>query len=180
MPTELMEAYSGLMRNPLGNNSLRDFVSQLNPTSAPVTYAVSNEGQGPLHELHLPKNLVMFMIAGIVTESDRPPMASNEAIAKSALRMIVSAEAAYQADKGKGSFGSLEQLVEQGLLYKDFLEKHGYKIELIVTGTKFEATAVPVEYGKSGTMSFFIDESGVLRGADRGGAPASLADKPIQ
>jgi hypothetical protein len=36
-----------------------------------------------------------------------------------------------------------------------------------------------VEYGKTGMMSFFIDESGVLRGADRGGAPASLADKPV-
>ncbi len=180
MPTELMEAYYGLLRNPLGNNSLQDFVSQLSPLSAPVTYAVSNEGLGPLHELHLPKNLVMFMIAGIATESNQPPIASNEAIAKSALRMIVSAEATFQADKGKGSFGSLEQLAEQGLLYKDFLDKHGYKIELTVTGTKFEASAVPVEYGKTGVMSFFIDESGVLRGGDRGGAPASLADKPVQ
>ena len=180
MPTELMEAYLGLLSNPLSNQSLQDFVSQLSPTTTPVTYAVSNEGLGPLHELHLPKNLVMFMIAGMVTESNQPPMAANEAIAKSALRMIVSAETAFQADKGKGSFGSLEQLAEQGLVFKDFLDKHGYKIELVVSGTRFEATAVPLEYGKTGVMSFFIDESGVLRGADRGGAPASLADKPIQ
>lgn len=179
MPTELMEAYSGLLSNPLSNKGLQDFISQLSPTTAPITYAVSSEGPGPLHELHLPKNLVMFMIAGIASESNQPPMASNEAIAKSALRMIMSAETAYQMDKGKGSFGSLDQLTEQGLLYKDLFDKYGYKIELTVTGTKFEATAVPVEYGKTGTMSFFIDESGVLRGADRGGAPASLADKPV-
>ena len=179
MPTELMEAYYGLLNNPLSNKGLQDFVSQLSPMTAPVTYIVSNEGLGPLHELHLPKNLVMFMIAGMVTESNQPPIASNEAIAKGALRMLVSAETAFQTDKGKGSFGSLEQLSEQGLVYKDLLEKHGYKIELIVSGTKFEATAVPLEYGKTGTMSFFIDESGVLRGADRGGAPASLADKPV-
>ena len=179
MPTELMEAYAGILRNPLANNNLRDFVSHLNPTSAPVTYAVSNEGQGPLHELHLPKDLVMFMIAGIATESNQPPTATNEAITKSALRMIANAEAAFQADKGKGSFGSLEQLMDVGLVHKDLLEKYGYKIELTVTGTKFEVSAVPVEYGKTGMMSFFIDESGVLRGGDRGGAPASLADKPV-
>jgi hypothetical protein len=180
MPTELMEAYYELLRNPLGNNSLRDFVSQLSPVSTPVTYAVSNEGLGPLHELHLPKNLVMFMIAGMATESNQSPITTNEAVTKSALTMIVNAESMYKSDKGNGSFGSLEQLMEENFVPKEMLEKYGYKIELTVTGTKFEATAVPVEYGKTGMMSFFIDESGVLRGADRGGAPASLVDNPIK
>ncbi|HKY30257.1 MAG TPA: DUF2950 family protein [Pyrinomonadaceae bacterium] len=180
MPTELMEAYYELIRNPAGNNKLREFLSQLNPTSIPVTYAVSNEGIGPLHELHLPKNLVMFIVAGMVTETSQPSIPTNEAVTQSGLRMIASAEAGYHAGPGKGSFGTLEQLVEQNLVHKDLLEKYGYKVELTITGTTFEATAVPVEYGKTGIMSFFVDESGVVRGADRGGAPASAADKPIQ
>ena len=180
MPTELMESYYELLRNPVGNNKMSDFLSQLNPTSAPVTYAVSNEGIGPLHELRLPKNFVMFIVAGAVTESNQPPIAANESIAKSILIMILGAETSYREGPGKGSFGTLEQLVEHNLLPKHMLEKNGYKVELTVTGTKFEATAVPVEYGKTGIMSFFVDESGVVRGADRGGAPASAADKPIQ
>ena len=28
---------------------------------------------------------------------------------------------------------------------------------------------MPIEYGKTGKMSFFVDESGVIRGADNGG-----------
>jgi len=39
---------------------------------------------------------------------------------------------------------------------------------------------VPVEYGKTGKLSFFVDESKVLRGGDHGGGPATVADKPLQ
>jgi hypothetical protein len=38
---------------------------------------------------------------------------------------------------------------------------------------------VPSEYGKTGTMSYFIDETMVLRGADRGGASAISSDPSI-
>jgi hypothetical protein len=178
----LMESYSGFSKdvNLITNDAIRDFLSRLSPTAEPVTYAISNEGLGPLHELHVPKNLVMLMIAGIANASNQPPLARNEAIAQSALRMVVSAEATYQATKGDGNYATLDQLMEQGLVPKDFLQKHGYKIELTVVGTKFEATAVPVEYGKTGRTSFFIDESGVLRGADHGGGAATVADKPLQ
>lgn len=178
----LMESYSGFSKdlNTITNDALRDFLSRLSPTAEPVTYAISNEGLGPLHELHVPKNLVLLMIAGIAHEGNQPPLVRNEAIAQSALRMVVSAEATYQATKGRGNYATLDQLLEQGLVPKDFLEKHGYKIDLTVVGSKFEASAVPLEYGKTGRMSFFIDESGQLRGADHGGGAATVADKPLQ
>jgi hypothetical protein len=178
----LMESYSGFSRdiNVITSDALRDFLSRLSPTAEPVTYAISNEGLGPLHELHVPKNLVLLMIAGIANEGNQPPLVRNEAMAQSTLRMVVSAEATYQATAGNGKYGTLDQLLEQGLVPKDFLNKHGYKIELTVVGEKFEATAVPVEYEKTGKMSFFIDESGVLRGADHGGGAANVADKPVQ
>jgi hypothetical protein len=50
---------------------------------------------------------------------------------------------------------------------------------VILSGNKFEATAVPIEYGVTGTLSYFIDESGVLRGGDHGGGAATLADQPV-
>lgn len=178
----LMDSYSALSRdvNLMTNEVLRDFLSRLSPTPEPVTYAISNEGLGPLHELHVPKNLVLLLVAGFANESNQPPLARNEAIAQSALRMVVSAEATYHSTKGDGNYATLDQLMEQGLVPKDLLQKYGYKVEVSVVGTKFEATAVPVEYGKTGRMSFFIDESGVLKGADHGGGAASIADKPVQ
>lgn len=94
--------------------------------------------------------------------------------------MVVSGQATYQATKGDGNYGTLDQLAEQSLVPKDFLHQYGYKMELTVVGSKFEASAVPMEYGKSGKMSYFIDETGVLRGADHGGGAATVADKPVQ
>ncbi len=180
IPTELMQDYYQLMSGSAGNDKLREYISRLNPFAEPVTYALSNDGIGPLHELHLPKNLVMFMIAGMASESNQPPEATNEAVARSILRVIASAEMSYQLDPGNGSFGTLDQLIEKGMLSKEMLDKYGYKIELTVLGARFEATAVPIEYGKTGKLSFFIDESQVLRGGDHGGGPATVADNPVR
>jgi hypothetical protein len=49
-----------------------------------------------------------------------------------------------------------------------------------VLSNRFEAIAVPVEYGRTGRISFFVDERGVLRGGDHAGGAATLSDKPIE
>jgi hypothetical protein len=176
----LMESYSNLTSDVgLGSSDVfRDFVSRLSPTSEPVTYAISNEGLGPLHELHLPKNLILLMVAGMAIQNSSFPTTS-EASAQGVLRTLFAAEQTYQAIKAEGNYGSLDELVEMGLVQKD-LQPNGYKIELTVSGSKFQAVAVPIEYGKTGKMSFFIDESGVLRGVDNGGGVATVADRPVQ
>jgi hypothetical protein len=65
------------------------------------------------------------------------------------------------------------------LFSKEIFENFGYRFELTVSGDKFEASAVPLEYGKSGNLSFFIDNTRVLRGGDRSGASATTSDPPI-
>ncbi len=47
------------------------------------------------------------------------------------------------------------------------------------TAAKFELAATPIEYGKIGRRSFFLDSGGVLRGADKQGAVATSADPRI-
>jgi hypothetical protein len=160
--------------------AMRDFLLKLSPTSEAITYALANEGFGSLHELHLPKNLIITMVAGISATTKQTPPEMNEAVAMSAMRVIFSAEETYKATAGDGSYGTLDKLVEQKLLTKDMLEKYGYKIDLTISGEQFEATAIPAEYGKTGKRSFFVDQSGVVRGDDHGGGPATIADKPIQ
>src|SRR5258708_11175107 len=44
---------------------------------------------------------------------------------------------------------------------------------------KFELAATPVEYGKDGRRSFYLDSDGVLRGADKQGAVATSTDPRI-
>jgi hypothetical protein len=73
----------------------------------------------------------------------------------------------------------LEQLSAANMFPKEIMDKTGYKFELTVSGDKFELSAVPLEYGKSGNMSLFIDQTLVLRGGDRSGATATASDPPI-
>lgn len=162
------------------NDQLRELLGGMNPIIEPLTYALTNEGSGPLHELHMPKGLLMVMIAGMSAQSSESPIITNESIAQSMLRTVSSAQASFRADKGDGRYGTLDELVSEGLISKDLIEKYGYKIELSVLTNKFEATATPLEYGKTGRRSFFVDESGVLRAGDHGGGAATVSDKPVE
>lgn len=179
---DLIERYYPLAGNTGGaaNDKMRDFLFQLSPVVDPVTYSLSNDGLGPLHELHVPKNLLMLMIAGMSNLGAQTSLVTNEAIAVSMMRTVVSAEATFQATEGDGRYGTLEELLSAGLISKEVIQKYGYKIEVTTSSNKFEATAVPVEYGKTGRLSYFVDDTGVIRGGDHGGGAATIADKEIQ
>jgi hypothetical protein len=179
---DYIQRYYPLNGNPgaPGGEKLREFLSQMSPLIDPLTYVISNDGQGPFHELHVPKSLVTLITAGIAIGADDSPLATNESIARSLLRTVASAEATFHSTKGDGRYGTLEELLTEGLVNRDTLEKYGYRIEVAVLSNRFEAIAVPVEYGRTGRISFFVDESGVLRGGDHAGGAATLSDKPIE
>src|SRR6266480_1550983 len=160
------------------NEKMNEFLSRVSPVIDPLTYALSNDGQGPLHELHMPKNLLQLIIAGASSEVAQSGLQTNEAVARSALHSVAGAEASFRADKGDGHYATLDELLAEGLVSKEMMQKYGYRIELTVSGNKFEAIAIPVEYGKTGRLSFFIDESSVLRAGDHGGGAATIADQP--
>jgi hypothetical protein len=163
------------------NESTRELLSRVSPVIDPVTYSLSNDGAGPLHELHVPKNLLQLLVANMATDMEQAPLRSNEAMATNILFTIVGSEKTFKAGKGAGSYATLDQLIAESMVSKHLLENFGYHIELTAMGgDRFEASAIPLEYGKTGKLSYFIDETGVLRGADHGGAPATVADDPIR
>lgn len=178
----LMESYHEEVRKQGAtlDPAMRDFLLGLDPTASAITYALSNNGLGTEHEIHLPKNLILTTVAGIASVSKNPPPEMNEGMAMGVLQMIASGETTYKSNVGKGKYGTLDELIAQKLLAKDFLEKYGYNFEIRVLADQFEAVATPREYGKSGKRSFFVDKSGVVRGEDHGGGPATVADKPVQ
>lgn len=164
---------------PLMSDNLSEFLSRMSPIMEPITYALSNEGLGPLHEIHFPKNFVMMLIAGLAVGSKETPMLTNEMATRGALRSIASAQESYRATRQDNQYASLDELIAQGLVEKNMVQDYGYSITVTVSGNAFTATATPTEYGKTGRNSFFMDESGVLRGGDHGGAPATVGDSPI-
>ena len=178
----LMEEYQKAAHDPspMISASMREYLLRLNPSPQAISYALSQDGNGALHELHLPKSFVLASIAGVASVTKEPPPEMNESVAIGLLQMVVGAETTYKDGEGKGSFASLDKLIAAKLVQQDMLDKYGYRFEVFASGTHFEATAVPVEYGKTGRLSYFVDESGVLRGGDHGGGAASVADKPVQ
>lgn len=179
----LMQSYQEAVRKQAGmmDPATRDFLMQLSPASSAITYALSHDGLGSVHELHLPKNLILAMVASTSAAMSAMKQGSpemNETIAMTAVQMIANAEGSYKADKG--NYGSIDNLAASKLIQKDILDKYGYRFDVTTSGDGFEVVAVPTEYGKSGKRSFFIDQNGVIRGDDHGGGPATVADKPVQ
>jgi hypothetical protein len=178
----LMEAYHEQIRKEAAGlePAMRDFLLSLNPKSEAITYALSNDGLGTNHELHLPKNLILTMVAGISSATKNPPPEANEMIAISALQMLANAEITYKKGSKNGPFATMQELADAKLFPLTEFDKYGYKYEITVMGDQFEAVATPKEYGKTGKRSFFVDKSGVVRGDDHGGGPATIADKTAQ
>jgi hypothetical protein len=155
---------------------------KLSPKASAITYALSHDGLGSVHELHLPKNLILAMVAGTsatmsAMKEGSPEM--NEMIAISVLQLIANGEENYKKTAGNGSYGSIDELIEHKMLSREMLDKYGYRFAISTSAQGFEAVATPVEYGKSGKRSFFIDQSKIVRGDDKGGGPATVADNPV-
>jgi type IV pilus assembly protein PilA len=108
--------------------------------------------------------------------------AANEASAIHSLRTISSAEETYQSNFK--NFGTLEELAVNGLIDPKLASgtKNGYTFCLIVDSSNpegFAVTGVPVTYGTSGGRSFYVDETLVIRAADKHGAQSSNLDPPL-
>ena len=113
--------------------------------------------------------------------------AANEGSAIRALRTIHSAEMSYQSTEGNGDFGSLAQLGRQNLINEQLASgtRSGYKFSVDPTLKDFDGrpafavVAVPTDYPSTGKRSFFIDETGVIRGEDNHGLDASRNAPPL-
>src|SRR6202008_1821819 len=177
----LMEGFKTWAQQPSTqvNDQARVFLTRASTMAQPITYSLSNEGIGPIHEVQIPRNLVLMAVAGISGEINPPPMVQNERMAIGIMYTITYAENEYKK-KTNGAYGTLEDLMAAGLVPKDGIEKSGYRFDFTLSGDKFEVSGVPIEYGKSGKLSLYLDHTGVLRGGDKSGASASASDPPIQ
>ena len=176
-----MESYKTWAEQPATrvSDETRAFLMKATSVAQPLTYSLSNEGLGPLHEVHIPKNLVLMAVAGITGEGNPPPALRNERTAIGLMYTIVYAQQQYKSTKGNGSCGTLEQLIAADLISKEMVENSAYVFNVTVSGDKFEVSATPSEYGNGGKLSLFIDHTGVLRGGDRNGAVATASDPKI-
>ena len=112
-------------------------------------------------------------------------LTENERLSIASLREIYNAEITYQSTIGAGQFGTLAQLYNANLVTTGFAASPYYRdyrvnaLIIIPEPAGFSFTVLPLNYGRSGRRSFYIDQTGVLRGADKSGLPANENDPPI-
>jgi hypothetical protein len=122
--------------------------------------------------------LCLALLAPVQDTPAAPDPAANEATVLELLKQLVQAEAAWGRDHG-GKRASFLDLILARQLPADLRDgiASGYRFKLTLGENlrTFEATATPLEYGRTGTRSFFADRKGV-RGEDaRGGATGGKA-----
>jgi hypothetical protein len=86
--------------------------------------------------------------------------------ALNSLRLLRVAEESYRFKLEHHRYGTLEELYNAGLIDAELGSgtKDGYRFELAPLEISFKLTAIPNQYGRTGDWSFYLDESGVIRG----------------
>jgi hypothetical protein len=138
------------------------------------------------------RSLLLLVVAlatsGCLVTTTAPPLdpgvsslpagaiAAREGVAINQLVMIKRAEEMYFAKNG--SYGTIDQIVADGGL-NQAPQQIGYTVELSVTADGYQVVAVPSVYGPQGRRSFFMDQTGIVRGDDHQGGAASPNDPPV-
>jgi hypothetical protein len=151
----------------------------------------------------LSMGLILLDVPAMAKQWAQADLDANEDAAIADLRAIAAAAITY-----RNAYGELPDMLAMlgpappggvspeaaGLIDGELAggEKDGYIIRYSVVpatdfapgedagkATNFSITSAPKEYGKNGRRSFFLDASGILRGADKHGAVATSNDPRI-
>ena len=124
----------------------------------------------------------------IISEPVEVSIAENERRTISNTRTLHSAEVTWFATSGMNTnYTDLAGLFTAGLISSNLAsgQLNGYSISVVAlpqtptAPARYRANAVPQTYGTTGIRSFFVNENGVIYGADHQGGPASENDPPI-
>lgn len=103
---------------------------------------------------------------------------SRDNATQASMRTIARVEASFHAAHGR--YASLAELVDAGFLPNDPSEARMSQFFIEASENTFACYSVPTDYPASGRMSYFIDQTGKLRGSDRRGGRASVSDPVIE
>jgi len=142
--------------------------------------------------------LLLLDLPTLAEEWDRAEIQSNEKSAVASIKELAAAIEKYRvtythlpetlAELGPPEKGAPKS-DRAGLVGTELGagRKDGYSFRYVIVGAnnsgapaKYELAAIPVEYGRTGTRSFFRDASGVLHGGDHQGGVGTVLDPKIE
>jgi hypothetical protein len=126
--------------------------------------------------------ILVIVLAGLLLSCKQTRYRLNEVSAQSSLRLIRKSESIYRSQDRQNRFGTLQQLHSSGLIDGGLASgtKDGYRYDLRVGTDSFSATATPLEYDVTGSWSYYLDESGIIRASITKDRPAGVNDAPIR
>jgi hypothetical protein len=155
---------------------------------------VKENGQWKLLSL----GLLLLDLPTLGEEWDRAEMQNNEKSALASMKQLAAAIEKYRvtytrlpsalADLGPPDKGAPKS-DQAGLLEKDLADgrKDGYFFRYAIVGAsdtgapaKYELAAIPLDYGRTGTKSFYRDSTGVLHAGDHQGAVGTQLDPKVE
>jgi hypothetical protein len=99
---------------------------------------------------------------------------THQGVVEELLKRLLTVEVLYSSQHS-GSFGDLPALIRAGLMPQDLTgtESTGYRFQLTVAkdGKSYTAGAQPASYGRSGKLSYWMDQTGTIKSADNKGQP---------
>jgi len=173
----------------------KDATDTANVNARRITMGLVKEnGQWRLLSL----GLLLLDLPTLGEEWDRAEIQNNEKSALASLKEIAAAIEKYRvtyihlpaklAELGPSTKGAPKS--EQAALVGQDLadgKKDGYFFRYVIIGAndsgapaKYELAAIPIEYGRTGTRSFYRDSSGVLHGGDHQGAVGTQLDPKVE
>lgn len=99
----------------------------------------------------------------------------DEEWAIGAMIQIRKAEEAFKS--ANGHYGTLDELAASRLVPSRV--QYGYQFTVRATPNSYVAVATPTRW-KETCMSLYLDQSGIIRGMYKNGAPADVRDPPLR
>ena len=131
--------------------------------------------------------MLFLDLPSLEVEWDQASIASNERDALNDLKTIARAIENYRRTYSrlpdsfaKMSYASKISADAAGLLDADLVagKSNGYLFRMVIAGAneigapaQYELSATPATYGRTGKLSFWMDQSGAIKQADNGGKP---------
>jgi len=174
---------------------VKDASDTTDATTKRVTMGlVREDGQWKLLSL----GVLLLDLPTLGEEWDRAEIQNNEKSALASMKELAAAIEKYRvtythlpqtlAELGPPSKGAPKS-EQAGLVATDLAagRKDGYAFRYVIVGAndsgapaKYELAAIPLEYGRTGTRSFFRDEDGVLHEGDHQGAVGTQLDPKVK
>lgn len=101
-------------------------------------------------------------------------IAEHEGDVEDILKRLVVWQGIYSQQHG-GQYGDFPALIKAGMLGANVIDPklsgYNFRITLGKDGKSYVANAEPVGHGKTGKLSFWMDQTGLIKSADNGGKP---------